>query len=102
MENHRRRGQRFAFFLLVIIVALFAAILGAITLRQPSPEVTTALVGWGGTLIGALGTAISYEWGSSKGSAMKDELMAAPRPDSTTAQTATITTSTTNTEGPKP
>jgi len=97
MENRRRRGQFFAVFLLVVIVALFAAILGAITLRQPSPEVTTALVGWGGTLIGALGTAISYEWGSSKGSAMKDELMAAPRPDGTSPATPATTT-----EGAKP
>lgn len=76
MENRRRRGQLFAILLLFIIVALFSVILYTIVYAHPVPEVVTALVGWGGTLIGALGTAVAYEWGSSKGSAMKDELAA--------------------------
>ncbi len=77
IENRRKRSQAFSYFLLIIIVLLFLTILGALVCGKLSDIEETAMISWGGTLIGAIGVAISYEWGSSKGSETSKDLAAA-------------------------
>lgn len=72
----RRRGQVFEFALLGVLLLLFAAILLSLVGFKPAPEVITLVGGWGGTVLAMIGMIVSFQFGSSKGSQIKDQMMA--------------------------
>lgn len=66
MEDKRKRSEKFAVFLACVFIVLFSEILAAVVFGHLAPEDKTAVIGWGSTILGILGTAAAYEWGSSK------------------------------------
>ena len=96
-ENRRKRNIGFAVWLTIVFMTLFVCILAAFVFGKLQIEDKTILGGWGGTMLTILAGAAAYEWGSSKGSAMKDEMQAAaqrPQAGTTTDSTTTINTKT--------
>jgi carbohydrate-selective porin OprB len=78
--DRRHQDQRLAFAVLAALLVLFLAILAAVVLHENTAE-TKALVGnWGGTILTMIGIVVAYEYGSSKGSRLKDELGNRPPP----------------------
>jgi hypothetical protein len=80
MENRRKRSQSFEFVLLGVLMLLFIAILAGLLLSHPEADVKTTVAGWGGTLLAMIGMIVSFFFGSSKGSQIKDEMLKAPSP----------------------
>jgi hypothetical protein len=78
MENRRKRSENFAIFLVIVFVFLFCSILLALVGGHLAPEDKTAIIGWGSGILGILGTAAAYEWGSSKDTSAKNETPAHP------------------------
>ena len=75
----RKRGQFFEYAILVVLLTLFAAILMSLVAYKPAPEVITLIGGWGGTVLAMIGMIVSFQFGSSKGSQIKDQLMASDK-----------------------
>jgi hypothetical protein len=70
--DRRKHNERFRILLLLILAALFVALM--VTVSQANkPEVLTLIGGWGGTVLAMLGIIVGYEFGSSRGSQLKDE-----------------------------
>lgn len=71
-SDRRKQNDRFRVLLLLILAALFVALLIAV-LHAGKPEVLTLVGGWGGTVLAMVGIIVGYEFGSSRGSQLKDE-----------------------------
>ncbi len=81
MENRRKRGEAFPYVILAALTVLFGVVLGVLVIFKAPPEVITLLGGWGGTILTMIGVVVSFEFGSSKGSQMKDESAARKQGD---------------------
>lgn len=101
MENRRKEGHSFEFFLLAVLLALFVSILLALVFEHEAPEVITLVGGWGGTVLAMIGMIVSFQFGSSKGSQLKDQAMSRA-PDPTDTTTSTISTTMSNTPPAEP
>ncbi len=80
-KDRRHHGQAFSYFLVLVASALFIVILGSLVSGKLDKEFIAIIENWGTMLLtGVIIAAAAYEYGSSKGSAAKDE--AARVPDS--------------------
>lgn len=105
VDNRRKHSDAFSYFLVIVASVLFLAILGAMTLLKSDPIISSIIQNWGTILLtGIIVAAAAYQFGSSKGSAMKDEMAAikappqAQLPPQVQSQPITMTT---NVEQPK-
>lgn len=73
MENRRRQSNLLGFALLAVLLILFGAILYALVVGKPEASTETLLGGWGATVLTMIGVIVSFEFGSSKGSQLKDQ-----------------------------
>jgi uncharacterized YccA/Bax inhibitor family protein len=83
-DNRRRDSIMLSLSILIVLMIAFACILYALVIKNDlKPEIITLIGGFGGTILAMLGMVVSFEFGSSKGSQIKDQMLsAAPSPSS--------------------
>lgn len=69
----RRAGQLFEYALLAVLMFLFMCILASMVLANPAADIKPTISGWGGTVLAMIGMVVSFFFGSSKGSRLKDD-----------------------------
>ncbi len=97
-ENRRKRSQTFSYFLVLIVSGLFLSILASLVWGKLTDIEETAMISWGGVLVGAMGIAINYEWGSSKGSETSKDMAQQAQSGKTTTTTLDAKEGTATTE----
>ena len=76
--NRRHDSKALSFALLVVLLILFIAILEALIHEKLDQVLVPVIAGFGGTVLAMVGSIVAFEFGSSKGSQIKDQLLNAP------------------------
>lgn len=88
-KNRRHHSDAFSYFLVTVLTMIFLAILYAIVAKPELPaQVQSTLNSWGALLLGMVGVAVGFQWGSSRSSQAKDEMAAAHKSLEITNSTA--------------
>lgn len=80
-KDRRLHNDAFSYFLVIMLALIFFAILGAMVFKSNLPaQPQAALSNWGSLLLGMVGIAVGFQWGSSRSSQFKDQMGAAQKP----------------------
>jgi hypothetical protein len=78
-QGNRRHDSKFlSTCLLAVLFMLFIAVLEALIHQHLDPVLVPVISGFGGTVLAMIGSIVAFEFGSSKGSQIKDQLNNAP------------------------
>ena len=76
--NRRHESKILSLSLLAVLLALFLSILEALIHQHLDPVLVPLVGGFGGTVLTMIGSIVAFEFGSSKGSQIKDQMMNSP------------------------
>lgn len=83
-QDRRKDSKVLSLSLLAVLLTLFISVLEALIHEHLDAVLVPVIAGFGGTILTMIGSIVAFEFGSSKGSQIKDQMLKSSATSATT------------------